>query len=55
MPIAPLCFKSDSVLTTTGLVEGLTATETDPFFSLEQWTVHLDTPRRPNNFRLISG
>ena len=45
MPIAPLCFKSDSVLTTTGLVEGLTATETDPFFSLEQWTVHLDTPK----------
>ena len=45
MPIAPLCFKSDSVLTTTGLVEGLTATETDPFFSLEQWTVHLDTPQ----------
>ena len=31
--------------TTTGLVEGLTATETDPFFSLEQWTVHLDTPQ----------
>ena len=43
-PIAPLCFKSDSVVTTTGLVEGLTATETDPFFSLEQWVVHLDDP-----------
>ena len=45
MPIAPLCFKSDSVLTTAGLVEGLAATETDPFFSLKDWTVHLDTPK----------
>ena len=43
-PIAPLCFKSDSVVTTTGLVDGLVATETDPFFSLTQWTVHLDDP-----------
>mgnify|MGYP004572779733 FL=1 len=42
MPIAPLCFKSDSVLTTAGLIEGLVATETDPFYSLEQWTAHLD-------------
>ncbi len=45
-PIAPLCFKSDSVVTTTGLVEGLSATETDPFFSLAQWTVHLDDPAK---------
>ena len=44
MPVAPLCFKSDSVLTTAGLVEGLVATETNPFFSLADWTVHLDTP-----------
>ena len=44
-PSPPCASKSDSVLTTTGLVEGLTATETDPFFSLEQWTVHLDTPQ----------
>ena len=46
-PITPLCFKSDSVVTTTGLVEGLTATETDPFFSLEQWVVHLNSPAKP--------
>lgn len=45
-PIAPLCFKSDSVVTTAGLVEGLAATETDPFFSLAQWTVHLDDPAK---------
>ena len=45
-PITPLCFKSDSVVTTTGLVEGLTATETDPFFSLEQWVVHLNSPAK---------
>ena len=46
VPIAPLCFKADSVVTTTGLVDGMTVTETDPFFTLEQWVVHLDKPSK---------
>ena len=46
VPIAPLCFKADSVVTTTGLVDGMTVTETDPFFTLEQWVVHLDRPSK---------
>ena len=46
VPIAPLCFKADSVVTTTGLVDGMTVTETDPFFTLEQWVVHFDKPSK---------
>lgn len=46
VPIAPLCFKADSVVTTAGLVDGMTVTETDPFFTLEQWVVHLDKPSK---------
>lgn len=46
VPVAPLCFKADSVVTTAGLVDGMTVTETDPFFTLEQWVVHLDKPAK---------
>ncbi len=41
-PIAPVCFKSMSVLTTEGVVSGLTPTETDPFRVLGQWEIHLE-------------
>ena len=40
-PFAPLCFKSTSVLTTTGVVTGLAPTETDPFHDLGSWVVDL--------------
>ena len=42
VPFAPLCFKSASVLTTAGVVEGLTPTETNPFNGMAQWNIHLD-------------
>ena len=34
------------MVTTAGLVDGMTVTETDPFFTLEQWVVHLDKPAK---------
>ena len=41
-PIAPVCFKSVSVVTTQGIVSGLAPTETDPFRGLSGWAVRLD-------------
>ena len=41
VPFAPVCFKSVSVLTTAGVVEGLTPTETNPFHDLGSWVVDL--------------
>ena len=39
MPIAPICFASSSVLTTSGAIEGLTPSLTDPFYNLSDWKV----------------
>ena len=41
VPFTPVCFKSVSVLTTAGVVEGLTPTETNPFHDLGSWVVDL--------------
>ena len=40
-PIIPVCFKSTSVLTQTGVLENLVSTAAEPFFGLEDCTVHL--------------
>lgn len=40
-PILPVCFKRTSVLTQSGVVEGLTPTAADPFHRLEDCTIHL--------------
>ncbi len=40
-PIAPLCLKAVSVLVTNRAVDQITPTATDPFYQLENWTVHL--------------
>lgn len=41
-PIAPIVFKTASVLTPDGLVDGLTPTVSSPFYGLENWTVTFD-------------
>ena len=40
-PIAPIAFKTASVLTPEGLIDGLTPSVSSPFYGLEGWTVHL--------------
>lgn len=40
-PIAPLCFKSVTVLTTSGLVENVSPTAANPFYGMENWTLHM--------------
>lgn len=40
-PIVPLCFKAVSVLVTGNAVDQITPTADDPFYQLENWTVHL--------------
>ena len=40
-PILPLCFKATSVLTESGIVEGLSPTAANPFHALSAITVHL--------------
>lgn len=40
-PILPVCFKTATVLTQTGVVEGLTPTAAEPFYNLADCTVHL--------------
>ena len=39
-PIAPICFARSSILTTSGAIEGLTPSLTDPFYNLQDWTIH---------------
>lgn len=39
-PIIPVCFKRTSVLLPYDLVDTITPTATDPFYGLENWTVH---------------
>ena len=40
-PILPVCFKSTSVLTQTGVLENLVSTAAEPFYGLTDCTVHL--------------
>ena len=40
-PIAPLCFKSVTVLTPSGLVENVSPTAANPFYGMENWTLHM--------------
>ena len=40
-PILPVCFKSASVLTQTGTVEGLAPTAAEPFYALSECIIHL--------------
>ena len=40
-PILPVCFKSTSVLTQTGVLENLVSTAGQPFYGLTDCTVHL--------------
>ena len=40
-PFAPLCFRSTSVLTHPGIVEGISPAPGSAFYGLENWTVHL--------------
>lgn len=44
MPVIPVCFKSTSVLTQSGVLEGLTSTAAEPFYGLTDCTVHLKKP-----------
>lgn len=39
MPFAPICFESSSVLTTSGVIQGLTPSVTDPFYNLTDWKI----------------
>ncbi|SFP03432.1 ABC-type transport system, substrate-binding protein [Oscillibacter sp. PC13] len=41
MPIAPVCFKSTSVLVQTGVAEGLSPTMSNPFYNLPSCSFHL--------------
>ena len=41
MPLIPLCFKSLSVLTHSGTVEGLHPTQSNVFYALSDWTIHM--------------
>ena len=40
-PIIPVCFKSTSVLTQSGVLENLVSTASQPFYGLTDCTVHL--------------
>lgn len=40
-PIAPICFKSSTILLTPGAVDAITPTLNDPFFAMERWKVHI--------------
>ena len=39
MPIAPICFARSSILTTSGVIAGLTPSVTDPFYNLSDWKI----------------
>ncbi len=42
-PIVPICFKTYSVLTYPGTVEGMSPSPSSTFFELENWKIYLDT------------
>jgi ABC-type oligopeptide transport system substrate-binding subunit len=39
VPVAPLCFKRNSLLVRWGMVTNLQPTRSDPFYGVEQWVV----------------
>ena len=39
MPFAPICFERSSVLTISGVIQGLTPSLTDPFYNLTDWKI----------------
>ena len=39
MPFAPICFERSSILTTSGVIQGLTPSLTDPFYNLSDWVI----------------
>jgi peptide/nickel transport system substrate-binding protein len=41
VPIAPICFKSSSVLLQSGVVDAITPTYSDPFYQLSDWQIHI--------------
>lgn len=41
MPLIPIAFKCNSVLTTPGAVDTITPTATEPFFGMKDWVVHI--------------
>lgn len=41
-PFLPVCFKSTTLLTTTGVVTGQEPTAADPFYNFEDWQIRLD-------------
>ena len=41
MPFIPVCFKTASVLVQKDVVDGLNPTAANPFYGLEDWTLHL--------------
>ena len=43
MPIIPICFKRTSVLLPYDAVDTITPTAADPFYRLENWTIHWGT------------
>lgn len=49
MPIVPICFKRTSVLLPYNAVEGVVPTAADPFFGLENWTVHWADEKTPES------
>ncbi len=40
-PIAPICFKSITVMTARGVLEDITPLATNPFYQMDRWTIHL--------------
>ena len=41
MPLIPLCFTNRSLLLSPGAVSSVTPTSANPFYALENWTVHI--------------
>jgi len=41
-PFAPIAFKSASVMTVSGLADGLSPTAANPFYQFSNWQFHFD-------------
>ena len=39
MPFAPICFARSSILTPSGVIQGLTPSLADPFYNLSDWKI----------------
>ena len=44
VPLIPVCFKSDSLLTHSGVVENAAPTAANIFYNFPDWTIHLAQP-----------